>query len=397
MASFTISGTGCSLGDFVFRNISFSSDAFKKFLSVKDGDGGLTPGKLVFTEEFEKYSGIPYADAIKSISSGKQADTFNLGGPGIVSLINTAQLLHNYDIKVNFYAAVGKDDIGEKILSIVKKTPVDTSHFFTFDHRSPFTDVLSDPDYDHGKGERIFINNIGCAWDLKPEHLDDEFFKSNIVVFGGTALVPCIHDKLTSLLRKAKTNDCFTIVNTVYDFRNEKKNPAQKWPLGETDESYRLIDLLIMDHEESLRLSGEKTLEAAIRFFKQKGTGAFIITHGASSVHGYSSGKAFQKTDHFELPVSATVVRELSENPSLKGDTTGCGDNFAGAVIASLVMQMQDCPDILPSLQESIAWGVAAGGFACYYVGGTYIEKQKGEKYGKVEKYYRDFKTQINK
>jgi sugar/nucleoside kinase (ribokinase family) len=64
--------------------------------------------------------------------------------------------------------------------------------------------VLSDPDYDHGHGERIFINNIGAAWNLYPDDLDDAFFESNMVVFGGTALVPHIHQSLLELLKKAK-------------------------------------------------------------------------------------------------------------------------------------------------------------------------------------------------
>ncbi len=395
--AFTISGTGCSLGDFLFRNVNFSSDIFKKFLSQKDGDGGLAPGKLVFTEEFEHFCGIEYAKAIKILTEDHQPDTFNLGGPGIVALINTSQLLYNYDVKVNFYAAAGKDDIGDKILSIVKQTPVDYSHYYRFDHRSPFTDVLSDPNYDHGKGERIFINNVGCASDLKSLHLDENFFKSEVVVFGGTALVPSIHDNLTQLLKRSKLNNCITVVNTVYDFRNEKKNPNKKWPLGESDESYRFIDLLIMDMEEAMRLSGERDIEQMMDFFIQKGTGAFIITHGAKSIYAWSSGKFFQTSDIFQMPVSAQVGLELQANPSLKGDTTGCGDNFAGGVIASMVQQKMDCPDITPSLSEAIALGVASGGFACYHVGGTFVEKQKGQKYQEVERFYKLYKNQILK
>jgi len=31
---------------------------------------------------------------------------------------------------------------------------------------------------------------FGAAWDYLPERLDGDFFSSDIVVFGGTALVP---------------------------------------------------------------------------------------------------------------------------------------------------------------------------------------------------------------
>ena len=126
------------------------------------------------------------------------------------------------------------------------------------DNQTPSTVVLSDPSYDNGHGERMFINSIAAAWEYGPDNLDDDFFNSDIVVFGGTGLVPQIHDNLTSLLKKAKSKGCITIVNTVFDFRNEKANPSKKWPLGESDESYRYIDLLITDQEEAFRLSGER-------------------------------------------------------------------------------------------------------------------------------------------
>lgn len=79
------------------------------------------------------------------------------------------------------------------------------------------------------------------------DKIDDDFFGSDIVVFGGTGLMPQIHDNLTSLLKRAKSKGCITIVNTVFDFRNEKDKPTEKWPLGESEESYGYIDLLITD------------------------------------------------------------------------------------------------------------------------------------------------------
>ena len=50
-----ISGAGCALADFLYTDISFNSPGFKKYLSKNPGDGGLSPGKLVFNEELEKF------------------------------------------------------------------------------------------------------------------------------------------------------------------------------------------------------------------------------------------------------------------------------------------------------------------------------------------------------
>ena len=48
------------------------------------------------------------------------------------------------------------------------------------------------------------------------------------------------------------------------------------------------------------------------------------------------------------------------------------------------------------SLDELITWAVASGGFACYYLGGTYFEKVPGEKLSKVESYRTEYRKQIS-
>lgn len=49
----------------------------------------------------------------------------------------------------------------------------------------------------------------------------------------GTALVPYIHQPLLELLKESKDNNAITVVNTVYDFLREKKNPNNAWSYGE--------------------------------------------------------------------------------------------------------------------------------------------------------------------
>ena len=280
---------------------------------------------------------------------------------------------------------------------MVRKTPLNIDHYEQVsEKRTPFTNVLSDVTYDNHQGERTFINNIGAAWDYTPGHLGNDFFEADIVCFGGTALVPQIHDHLTQLLSKAKQKGCLTVVNTVFDFRNEKKNPHQPWPLVDTPESYALIDLLIMDCEEALKISGTKTIDQAAAYFIKVNVPAFIITNGAKELYARSNGDLFKKTALITFPVLGKVNAEFSKNPLLKGDTTGCGDNFAGGVIASLAMQLAVCEPGKFSLTEAVAWGVASGGFACFYIGGTFIESNEGEKLQKVQEFKNEYLQQIS-
>jgi sugar/nucleoside kinase (ribokinase family) len=389
-----VAGVGCCLVDYLFNNIAFTSETFSKYTSKKSGDGGLTPGQLVFAEEFEKFSNQDLELTIQEITHGKPPDKVNIGGPGIVALIHTTQMLEKTGCQVQFYGGQGEDEAGEYLQSSLAKTPVNIDNYKPVNGATSSTVVLSDPGFYEGTGERIFINSIGAAGNYLPEYLDDRFFASDVVVFDGTALVPAIHDNLTELLTKAKANGCVTVVNTVYDFRNQKANPGKKWPMGKNDDSYRNIDLLITNHEEALRLSGKTKLEKAMEFFRDLGTGAVIVTDGAKNISMFSSQNSiFRETELTEMLVSESISKELNKGSS--GDTTGCGDNFAGGVIASLVMQLQNNATKI-NLREAATWGIVSGGFSCFYMGGTYHQKESGEKLKRIVPYYEAYLKQLN-
>jgi sugar/nucleoside kinase (ribokinase family) len=93
------------------------------------------------------------------------------------------------------------------------------------------------------------------------------------------------------------------------------------------------------------------------------------------------------------FPVSTKVI----ESQEKRGDTTGCGDNFVGGLIASVAEQLQRNRQAQPDLQEALSWAVASGGFACLYVGGTYLEKEPGEKKEKVSVFQEAYLQQFEK
>ena len=382
-----ISGTGCALADFLYADVRFDSPDFTRYQSLKPGDGGLSPGKLVFKEELEEFAGADYHNIIREITSNQAPDAFNIGGPGLVPMINASQLLNEPGFEVKFWGGTGSDKTAVLIYDLLKQTPLDTSNFRIISGKpTPFTDVFSDPSYHKGHGERTFVNNIGAAWDYSPDYLTDKFYASDIVCFGGTALVPQIHDNLTILLEKAKRNNCLTVVNTVFDFRNERINPGRNWPLGNTPDSLKLIDLLIMDREEAFRISASYTLEQAIRYFTESRVGSFIITNGPNDINAWSDGRIFEDTGLIKLPVSSKVVSDIINNPACKGDTTGCGDNFVGGAVASMAWQIRKAETFKLNLIDTISWAIASGGFTCYYIGGTYLESRPGEKLARIKK-----------
>ena len=399
-----VSGVGCCLVDRIYDHIDFTSEAFSRVMSRKPGDGGLEPGKLEFEEEVERFTGKKFSDLLPTLTGGRQADKENIGGPCIVALIHAAQLAQE-SAEVRFYGCRGEDEVGEHLLAALRRTPVSLSHYRTQPQaETASTVVLSDPDYDGGHGERTFVNTIGASWHYLPEELDDSFCDADICVFGGTAIVPRIHEGLTEMLQAAKAHGALTVVNTVYDSLSERKNPGGRWPLGRSDESYALTDLLIVDKEEALRLSGQTGIPQAVQFFIEKGAKAVLVTNGSRDVYLSAAGGVFGDIPLTTMPVSRAVTEEIMRGH--KGDSTGCGDNFAGGAIASLCMQMSLSPDSSQGegdrmadgrcldLREACRWGIVSGGYACFYYGGTYFETRPGEKMQLIRPLYEQYLEQ---
>lgn len=389
-----IHGIGCCLIDYVYKDYDYSSPAFQHLVSAKPGDGGIICGGLVFTEDLATFSGSS-PDALKELLVGtRTSDITNLGGPAVVAMVHAAQVLGD-SATVAFHGSIGSDQGASQIKEFLDRTPLryELKQFSSI--QSPSTLVLADPRQHDGKGERSFINTIGSAGLYTKEDLPEDLYDADILVCGGTALVPHIHDELATILASAKEHGCTTVVGTVYDFRNQKRNPDGMWPLG-SPESYKNIDLLITDAEEALRLTGVDTLGAAVRRFEQFGATAVLVTHGAKEILAWSAGKLFAPMELCALPVSGHIDSILEADPSKRKDTTGCGDNFAGGAVASIAMQRMASPDAQLDLLETVAWASASGGFACMYHGGTYFEHAPGEKRQLLEPVVSAYREQVS-
>lgn len=371
--------------DFVYNHIDFNGEAFRAVSSKIAGDGGLDPGRLVFLDDLERFSGKPFETLIGELTGNREPDAYTLGGPAAVSLIHAMQLLGE-QAECTFVAAIGTDSVGEKIRDILDQTPLNDARLIRKGDRSPFTNVLSDPNYHDGHGERSFINNIGAAAMLTPSDLPESFYDAEVMALGGTALVPGIHDALEDIL-SGTPDHVYTIVNTVYDFRSEQQHPGQRWPLGEGSETLDKIDLLIMDREEAEKISGQQGIDRAMRYFRKHSQNSFIITDGVHPVHLYSP-----RTGVVTLPVSNLALKSAREIRN--ADTTGAGDNFAGGVIYSIAKQIHG-GTLEPDLVHAAMWGVVSGGMACSYIGGTFLEAYPGEKRKKLESLFIDYEQQV--
>jgi sugar/nucleoside kinase (ribokinase family) len=387
--------------DILYPRVDFSSDAFEAARSRREGDGGLSPGRLVFAEDAERYTGRPFAETLGAVLGTGEVPppaAENVGGPSVVALVHAAQMLEEESVNVSFHGTTGDDALGQELRALLARTPLDATRLAERPGRTSSTFVLSDPDWDGGRGERCFVNDIGAAEAYGADDLEADFFAADIVALGGTALVPTLHAGLPGILGRAHPLGALTMVNTVFDFRAERRDGVGAWPLGGLSpvegrpgpmEAYRACDLLVMDRDEALRLSGERELDMALRFFETSGVGAFAITRGGDTVLAWAGEGRFAPMSLIELPVSERASRERS-----KGDTTGCGDAFAGGIIAALALQIDGGLRSL-DLRDAVSWGIAAGAFTLGILGGTYYESRPGEKRELVSSYRDAWLTQV--
>lgn len=386
----SVGGIGCSLIDYLYQDVSFDTPEYRRYASRSPGDGGLITGGLVFAEDLSRWSNARLPAIIAELTNGATPSSRNLGGPAVVALVHAAQLSA---IPVHFYGHRGDDETGSLVADILARTPLHWEHYTAIPGETPSTIALSDPRWNGGMGERTFINTLGVAGHVTPAEIHPAFFEHTVTLFGGTALLPALHRELHQPLEQARAHGAITVVNTVFDFHNESRDPRGPWPIGDSSRSYGAIDLLIMDSAEARRLSGCADTVAAARFFRKQQVGGVIITGGTDPVVVSAGGDRFCEMEAQKFPVSQLVQEELRQGSRHRGDTTGCGDTFVGGVLTGLVEQLSAGETRL-DLSDPVAWGIASGGMTCFYLGGTVIEEEPGEKRQEVQRYYEAYRKQ---
>ncbi len=392
-----IAGTGCGLGDIIYGDIDFNHDTVVAYHSRQPGDGGLEAGKLVFLDDLRRFSGQSAAHILGRITGSRGPDAFNAGGPALVSLALISQLLEADGVAVSYYGLRGRDTISGEIHNIIRQTPLVLEAFTECEGRTPSTYVLSDPRLNQGQGERTFINDIGVCADFDIGALNNGFFDAAFNLYGGTALVPPLHQALPGLLKKGRGAGAVNIVGTVFDFSAEKQNPQGAWGLGGggSFEALKYSDLLITDYEEVLRITGQKSFEAAVAKAFDEGLLSLVVTRGAEPVFFKSVGGLFGHCQG-TIPVNALLSARVGDRTQYPGDTTGAGDNFLGGMVYSLAAQVirrGDGGQVINredyycnpfNMIEAIETASIAGGLACLQYGGVYLEKFPGDKLSQI-------------
>ena len=410
-----VNAAGCSLVDNLYGRLSFASPGYRRLLSSRIGDGGLVTGGLTFSEALARFAGEDYRSLLGGLTGGCPPDNSNIGGPGIVPIIHAAQVCRRRDIRYRFAGVVGRDANGRRLRDMMRRAGFAMDDYTESPEPTPSTDVFSDPDFDGGRGERTFVYTIGAAGRYGPESLPADFFDAEIILLGATALVPPLHDALDDLCRRARNAGAFVIVCTVFDFRNEARMNGRPWPLVD---NFANIDLLVMDREESLKISGQESPRSALRQFLDSGCGGVVITQGADDILlGAAEGGPFRMPGRTEMP-TCRYADEAAAGAGGNRDTTGCGDNFAGGLIDCIAHRKAEELEYAESaapgnnhpkntpgeqldlrerldLEEAVIFGVAAGSTALGCLGGVYYEEAPGDKRRAMQRFLDAYRAEL--
>jgi sugar/nucleoside kinase (ribokinase family) len=357
---------------------------YKSYLQNDKNQIGIKRGGACLIKDIE----AGYKKDIKAIISefaDLSTEKKNLGGVAIASIINASQLLFDENIECYFYAQIPDDREGNFLYNIIKNTPIEIDKIKIKTGICPKTFIINDNLYlNHSERSFITVENAG-DFCLSLEDLDSDFYKSDLVLISCPHWECKINNSLSNILKRCKNEGALTIVGTA--FNPSFVNYKGKWPLGDSDAVFKYIDILIMDRYEAYSYSGEYDFQNALQFYFNKGIKNIIITDGINPVFYYSDGSLFKKQQGF-AKIAENIIKEKNSGALSIGDTVGCGDNFAGGVIASIALQIkkQKTLDIL----DAVKLGNVCGAFATTYYGGVYQEKYLGEKKKKIMKYYKN-------
>jgi sugar/nucleoside kinase (ribokinase family) len=388
-----ISGTGAWVVD-VICDIKPNdiTPLVEQYFAEKGATKGIVRGAATLKKEIEHQFGKNIEQILDDIAVPGTSVKM-LGGVAAATLIGAAQMLEGSGIDVFFYTNIGDDENARIALELFRKTPLRLDKFNTKKAKCPSSIILNESVSGKKVQERSFLSesNAGEGLVLVPEDLDEDFFRSDIAFFASLFWEPNIKENLTRILRTCKERGCITVIETSSDPNLQGVN--DRWELGDREEIYRYLDILLMDKAEALAYSGKSDAEQAFAYFKQVGVKSFLVTDGLKPTYFYSNGSIFQPAEGM-IPVATPIIQDKAKGILPIGDTVGCGDNFAGGVIASLAMQLEAGEQ--PSIIESAILGNLCGAFASTYAGGTYYEEEPGEKKNKINVYRDPYRKDLS-
>ncbi|MBU4511190.1 carbohydrate kinase family protein [bacterium] len=386
-----IVGIGCCVIDYIYQGIDFAQKPISEYIS-EDNINGLVFGEATLIKHLESHFNKSIDTILREIVGDKKYKR-SLGGVAIATLIGALQLLNDETFNIKFYVNLPINNDGKYMFQEIQRTLLKTDKISFKNGTSAITYILCGTTAKN-EGSRTFIGepHADKKIQLTMNQLDEEFYESDIAVFSCIQWEQGINKNFSTVLKKCKKNQCLTIVGTANDLLMRGK---EKWILGDSNDVYQHIDIIIFNKDEALYYSGKQSLKEAIIYYKNNtNLEGFLITDGTNPVYVYGRGRICEFFDGFVKTAHIIDEEKIKKNLPL-GDTIGCGDNFVGGIVASVAQQLNNSKSSIDLVKACIL-GNLSGGLTSTITGGIFKEKYHGEKKDLVKKYLGVYLKSLN-
>ena len=212
--------------------------------------------------------------------------------------------------------AVGNDELGNFLVSTMKKYGVDVSHIVRKNGVQTSATMLPI----RPNGERPGLHVTGANGELTLEDIDLEALsKAKVLHMGGTSLLPKLDGEPTRQIMKfAKEHGVTTTFDLVAIERPDLMDLIRP--------CLPYIDYFMPGLEEAEMMTGLKNRKDIIKFFLDCGVKTTVFKMGARG-----SSIAFQENGRVQEMIIPIFKTKLV-------DTTGCGDAYCAGFITGLLM-----------------------------------------------------------
>ncbi len=223
---------------------------------------------------------------------------------------------------------IGRDEIGEEILRVLRKEGVRPVPIFDKKLGTAYSLILISPD-----GERTILNYRGASKDLVLSEIPKRDFKVDLAyIVPGAISVPVV----VSILKKLKQKGVFIAMNPS---RHYIEMGARKLKTV-----FDLIDVIILNREEGAFLTGKKYSDekGIFKKFDEMVGGLAVMTDGPKGVAVSDGRKIYRAGIYKEKRVA---------------DRTGAGDSFGSGFCAGLLRKVSGVRFQVSGSRKNLVFG----------------------------------------
>jgi len=261
----------------------------------------VTMGVHVLDVHVRPVEGIPEGN------EGQIVDEIMMSAAGTAG--GTATILRKLGAGVRSFGAVGKDPLGDTLVSLLAAAGVDTTHLVRRGAVQTSASVLPV----RPNGDRPAWHCIGANGVYTVDDVDlDEVAAATHLHLGGPEFLG--GEAAAKVLAHARTNGVVTSVDMLA--------PGEPSMLEWVEAALPHTDYFLPNDEQLLGLTGAGSLVEAARAILDKGAGCVAVTRGAEGVLVVTADET--------IAVPAFDVEVV--------DTTGCGDAFSAGFLRGLAI-----------------------------------------------------------